>query len=137
MPNPDQLQEDMGKFQVAERPISKFHDESVSNSCSESQSRAQQAEKKAEEEKEEDEDDGFRTPTSLEHRIPETKQCPPPPRKIKSSLKRKANSNSTTSFRCRIRNPLDLSKDLNLLLFPTQHNPLPDSHQNPKKSRRK
>ncbi|KAK1389506.1 cyclin-dependent protein kinase inhibitor SMR2-like [Heracleum sosnowskyi] len=37
-----------------------------------------------------DDNDGFRTPTSLDHRIPVMKQCPPPPRKRKvSSRKRK------------------------------------------------
>ncbi|KAM7468086.1 hypothetical protein LguiB_015648 [Lonicera macranthoides] len=40
-----------------------------------------------------DDNDGFRTPTSLDHKIPVTKQCPPAPRKKRekhfSSRKRK------------------------------------------------
>ncbi|XP_039047625.1 cyclin-dependent protein kinase inhibitor SMR10-like isoform X2 [Hibiscus syriacus] len=32
-----------------------------------------------------DDDDGFKTPTSLDHRIPEMKQCPPAPRKPKAN----------------------------------------------------
>ena len=40
-----------------------------------------------------DDNDGFRTPTSLDHRIRVMKQCPPPPRKISvSSRKRKRSS---------------------------------------------
>nr|DAD25849.1 TPA_asm: hypothetical protein HUJ06_027317 [Nelumbo nucifera] len=41
-----------------------------------------------------DDDDGFRTPTSLDHKIPVILQCPPAPRKIISipSKKRKASS---------------------------------------------
>nr|XP_015896905.2 cyclin-dependent protein kinase inhibitor SMR3 [Ziziphus jujuba var. spinosa] len=31
-----------------------------------------------------DDDDGFKTPTSLDHKIPETKQCPLAPRKPKT-----------------------------------------------------
>ncbi|KAF9590900.1 hypothetical protein IFM89_000156 [Coptis chinensis] len=42
-----------------------------------------------------EEDDGLRTPTSLDHMIPVSKQCPPAPRKPKSlpTKKRKASSN--------------------------------------------
>ncbi|KAJ4980064.1 hypothetical protein NE237_010844 [Protea cynaroides] len=43
-----------------------------------------------------EDDDGFRTPTSLDHRIPAViHQCPPAPKKSKSSPKRKASSSST------------------------------------------
>lgn len=78
------------------------------------------------------EDDGFRTPTSLEQKIPEAKQCPPAPRKPKPSMKRKATQNS-----CSCRHPLDLSKEVAIeLLFPTQqHHPFSDSHQSTKKVR--
>ena len=34
-------------------------------------------------------DDGFRTPTSSDHKIPAMRQCPPAPRKPKPSAKRK------------------------------------------------
>lgn len=38
----------------------------------------------------EDDDDGFKTPTSLDHKIPVIQQCPSAPRKPKVSSKRKA-----------------------------------------------
>lgn len=41
---------------------------------------------------EDDENDGFRTPTSLEHRIPVPTQCPPAPKK---SCKRKFEGSSS------------------------------------------
>ncbi|WOH01096.1 hypothetical protein DCAR_0520475 [Daucus carota subsp. sativus] len=44
---------------------------------------------------EEDENDGFRTPTSIEHRIPVPTHCPPAPRK---SLKRKFEDSSITEI---------------------------------------
>ncbi|KAJ7950340.1 Cyclin-dependent protein kinase inhibitor SMR3 [Quillaja saponaria] len=63
---------------------------------------------------EDEELSGFRTPTSLDCRIPVTKQCPPAPRKPRPSLKRKAfNSNTHKNLI-----PLDLSKD-DQSLFPT------------------
>lgn len=72
---------------------------------------------------EDEEDEGFRTPTSLDHRIPVTKQCPHAPRKPKPSLKRKPPCNPV----------LDLSKEVVELLLPTQ---LFNSHQTTKKVRR-
>ncbi|XP_028783498.1 cyclin-dependent protein kinase inhibitor SMR3 [Neltuma alba] len=156
-------QQDTANSQLAERLVP--HSESFASNTSETLSTAQEEaeaescenreeskeqiklkKKQQEKEKEEDDDhvdddnDGFRTPTSLDHRIPEAKQCPAPPRKPKPSLKRKAASDTTSftsssSSSCR-RNPLDLSREVELLLFQTQRNPLSDSHQNPKKSRR-
>ncbi|KAK8516816.1 hypothetical protein V6N13_080916 [Hibiscus sabdariffa] len=35
-----------------------------------------------------DDDDGFKTPTSFDHKIPETKQCPPAPRKPKANKRK-------------------------------------------------
>ncbi|KAJ1394389.1 hypothetical protein SESBI_34190 [Sesbania bispinosa] len=78
---------------------------------------------------EEEENDGFRTPTSMDHRIPVAKQCPPAPRKLpKPSLKRKP------PCTCR-HQTLDLSKEVELL-FPTQQKTLSNSHQSTKKVRR-
>lgn len=60
----------------------------------------------------EDDDDGFKTPTSLGHKIPAILQCPPAPRKPKTiplMTKRKA---------ARQRILLDLSNDIESL-FPT------------------
>ncbi|KAJ4971978.1 hypothetical protein NE237_005077 [Protea cynaroides] len=66
----------------------------------------------------EDEDEGFRTPTSLDHRIPVIKQCPPAPRKPKSSFltKRKASSSSSSATRRQLF-LLDLSQEIESL-FP-------------------
>lgn len=36
-----------------------------------------------------EDDDGFKTPTSLDHKIPVIKQCPPAPRKPKPPMKRR------------------------------------------------
>ncbi|KAM1271656.1 hypothetical protein ACFX2I_032554 [Malus domestica] len=41
-----------------------------------------------------DDDDGFKTPTSLEHKIPPMTECPPAPGKPKRFLKRKVSSRS-------------------------------------------
>ncbi|KAK7825632.1 cyclin-dependent protein kinase inhibitor SMR3 [Quercus suber] len=59
----------------------------------------------------EDDDDGFRTPTSLDHKIPESLRCPPAPRKPKPipSTKRKAG---------RRRIMLDLSNEIDSLFPP-------------------
>ncbi|KAJ1409613.1 hypothetical protein SESBI_22670 [Sesbania bispinosa] len=77
----------------------------------------------------EENDDGFRTPTSMDHRIPVVKQCPPAPTKLpKPSLKRKP------PCTCR-HQTLDLSKEVELL-FPTQQKTLSNSHQSTKKVRR-
>ncbi|PIA60237.1 hypothetical protein AQUCO_00300029v1 [Aquilegia coerulea] len=60
-----------------------------------------------------EDDDGFRTPTSMDHRIPVIRQCPPAPRKPKSCpmKKRKASSNLH-------RIKIDLSKEIELM-FPS------------------
>ncbi|XP_054785202.1 uncharacterized protein LOC129291722 [Prosopis cineraria] len=86
-------------------------------------------EEEEEEEEEEGEEEGFRTPTTLDQRIPEAKQCPPAPRKPKPSLKRKAPHTLATA-------PIYLSSKEVQLLFPVQHNPLSDSLRITKKIRR-
>ncbi|GMI97101.1 hypothetical protein like AT2G28870 [Hibiscus trionum] len=62
---------------------------------------------------EDEDDDGFKTPTSLDHKIPGILKCPPAPRKPKSlpilSAKRKA-------FRRRIL--LDFTKEMECLFPP-------------------
>lgn len=63
---------------------------------------------------EEEEDDGFRTPTSLEHKIPVVKECPPAPKKPRSEpavKKRKTSPNS-----CRVH--LDLTQEMEWLFRP-------------------
>ncbi|KAH1090115.1 hypothetical protein J1N35_017372 [Gossypium stocksii] len=72
-------------------------------------------EKKEMNSKEMDDDDGFKTPTSKDSKIPaEPKQCPPAPRKPKPN-KRKASS--PTNGSTAVRNPLllDLSEELDSL----------------------
>ncbi|KAA8549259.1 hypothetical protein F0562_000943 [Nyssa sinensis] len=61
---------------------------------------------------EDDDDDGFRTPTSLDHRMPLIPQCPPAPRKPKSLplTKRKADGS--------LRILLDLSNEIESLFPP-------------------
>lgn len=61
-----------------------------------------------------DDDDGFRTPTSLDHKIPVIQKCPPAPRKPKSlpSTKRKASSNRRQLL-------FDVSDEMELLFPPT------------------
>ncbi|KAK8563699.1 hypothetical protein V6N12_035840 [Hibiscus sabdariffa] len=44
-----------------------------------------------------EEDDGFKTPTSLDYKIPEMKQCPPAPRKPKANKRRASPSSSGTA----------------------------------------
>lgn len=41
----------------------------------------------------EEDDDGFKTPTSLDHKIPVIKQCPPAPKKPKPPMKRRIAAN--------------------------------------------
>ncbi|KAF6171907.1 hypothetical protein GIB67_011804 [Kingdonia uniflora] len=60
-----------------------------------------------------DGNDGFRTPTSLDKRIPVKLQCPPAPKKIKSMPSRKRKS-STTFYSSRI----VLDKEVELLFKP-------------------
>lgn len=74
------------------------------------------------------EEDGFRTPTSLNHKISVAIKCPAAPRKTKPSLKRRTPYNYC-------RHPLDLSKEVELL-FPIQHIPSSESYQSRKKLRR-
>ncbi|XVF55291.1 hypothetical protein PTKIN_Ptkin06aG0025100 [Pterospermum kingtungense] len=71
-----------------------------------------------------DDDDGFKTPTSLDQKIPVMKQCPPAPRKPKPtpSNKRKASINLV----------LDLSQEVESL-FPRAL--LDDLHRKVKKAR--
>ncbi|KAL6987608.1 hypothetical protein U1Q18_013353 [Sarracenia purpurea var. burkii] len=61
-----------------------------------------------------DDNDGFKTPTSLEHRIPAATQCPPAPRKLSSRplTKRKA------SPRVRRNLQLDLSEEVESTFSP-------------------
>ncbi|GKV30004.1 hypothetical protein SLEP1_g38871 [Rubroshorea leprosula] len=71
-------------------------------------------------------DEGFRTPTSQDHRIPVVKECPPAPRKPKPpSRKRKASPNTGTRLQL-----LDLTEEVESLF------PKPDFHRNNKKARR-
>ena len=67
--------------------------------------------------------------------LPPLPPTPPlPPRKTQPSLKRKASYYNNHCNYCR--HPLDLSKEVFELLFPTQHsNPLSASQQNTKKVR--
>ncbi|WJX76338.1 hypothetical protein P8452_59773 [Trifolium repens] len=87
--------------------------------CSKTPSSSEEDEEEEEEEKlkkknEDEEEDGFRTPTSLDHKI-SVITCPQAPKKIKvQSLKRKAAGS------CR-QLPLDLSKEVELLFSPTHH----------------
>ncbi|XP_054793718.1 uncharacterized protein LOC129299276 [Prosopis cineraria] len=146
----DQQEDPANSSQAAERLV--FQSESTASNSSETrhstaqhEAEAESSENDSEEEiklkvnqqEKEDDDDGFRTPTSLDHRIPEAKQCPAPPRKPQPSLKRKASFTSSPSRRRRSNPPLDLSREVELLLFQTQRHPLSDSHQNQKKSQHK
>ncbi|XWS59807.1 hypothetical protein CRYUN_Cryun08bG0153500 [Craigia yunnanensis] len=83
-----------------------------------------------------DHDDGFKTPTSLDQKIPVMKQCPPAPRKPKPlpSNKRKASTPSSTGSTARTcRNlQLDLSQEVESL-FP--RSVLADLHRKVKKAR--
>lgn len=80
---------------------------------------------------EDDDDDGFKTPTSLDHKIPVTKQCPPAPRKPKTSLrparKRKLSLSIPRSLR------QDFSGEVESMFSPV---PLCDLHNEIKKARR-
>ncbi|KAE8706025.1 hypothetical protein F3Y22_tig00110410pilonHSYRG00116 [Hibiscus syriacus] len=60
-----------------------------------------------------DDNDGFKTPTSLEHKIPEPKKCPPAPRR-RRPLKRKPSPTrrSNAALEVRIRNLLQLQLDV-------------------------
>lgn len=104
------------EFDILKRPPSVKCQTTTSSSSSSSPGKQQQEEGeinvraagKGNEEKKEmnskevdDDDDGFKTPTSKDHKIPaEPKQCPPAPRKPKPT-KRKASSptNGSTAVR--------------------------------------
>ncbi|XP_057971414.1 cyclin-dependent protein kinase inhibitor SMR3-like [Malania oleifera] len=58
-----------------------------------------------------DDEDGFRTPTSLEHRIPEPKQCPPAPRRSPCRLRLSPRKVSSATRRRRSLN-LDLLREI-------------------------
>ncbi|KAL2336658.1 hypothetical protein Fmac_011104 [Flemingia macrophylla] len=152
MSNQDQFlltKEDLSDFEIVKRhKLLEFQSESTetlsssSSNCEESQQICRiRVPKQGDSEsstskvlKEEDEEDGFKTPTSLDHKISVPSQCPPAPRKTKPSLKRKA---SYYNNHCHCTHPLDLSKEVLELLFPTQHvNPLSTSLQISKKVRK-
>jgi archaellum component FlaD/FlaE len=85
-----------------------------SSSSSSSEEDEEEEEEKLKKKNEDEEEDGFRTPTSLDHKI-SVITCPQAPKKIKvQSLKRKAAGS------CR-QLPLDLSKEVELLFSPTHH----------------
>ncbi|MBA0551497.1 hypothetical protein Golob_022379 [Gossypium lobatum] len=79
-------------------------------------------------------DDGFKTPTSLDHKIPVMKQCPPAPRKPKplSSNKRKPSS-PPSSGGDRNLLKIDFAKEVESL-FPSDV--LADTHRKVKKARK-
>jgi hypothetical protein len=88
--------------------------EVCSKTPSSSSSSSSEEEEKLKKKNEDEEEDGFRTPTSLDHKI-SVITCPQAPKKIKvQSLKRKAAGS------CR-QLPLDLSKEVELLFSPTHH----------------
>ncbi|KAL5716682.1 hypothetical protein ACHQM5_009812 [Ranunculus cassubicifolius] len=63
-------------------------------------------------------DDGFKTPTSMDHKIPRIKQCPPAPMKLKARscpMKKKAKRKEMSSDHCF---RIDLSKEIQLLFPP-------------------
>ncbi|CAJ1798358.1 unnamed protein product [Sphenostylis stenocarpa] len=160
MSNPEFLLTKVDKesgFEIVKRPVLEFQSESIETLSSTSQSTKDSNQEKeenqqigrvtvhkqddsassttpsSEEKVEDEEEDGFKTPTSLDHKILVPSQCPPAPRKIKSSLKRKASCYN----HCNCRHPLDLSKEVFELLFPTQHiSPLSGSQQSTKRVRR-
>ncbi|XVE96869.1 hypothetical protein REPUB_Repub02eG0260700 [Reevesia pubescens] len=61
-----------------------------------------------------DDDEGFKTPTSLDHKIPVIKECPPAPRKPKSNQR---TASPSCSSRIRRNLQLDFSQELDSL-FP-------------------
>ncbi|XP_045792925.1 uncharacterized protein LOC123888025 [Trifolium pratense] len=108
--------------------------EECSKTPSSSSSSSSSSSEKLKNKDEEEEEDGFRTPTSLDHKI-SVLTCPPTPKKIKQSLKRKADSYNNQYFSCR-QLPLDLSKEVELLFPTTHHIPLSDHSHTAKKIRR-
>ncbi|CAJ2670332.1 unnamed protein product [Trifolium pratense] len=108
--------------------------EECSKTPSSSSSSSSSSSEKLKNKDDEEEEDGFRTPTSLDHKI-SVLTCPPTPKKIKQSLKRKADSYNNQYFSCR-QLPLDLSKEVELLFPTTHHIPLSDHSHTAKKIRR-
>ncbi|XP_058739650.1 cyclin-dependent protein kinase inhibitor SMR3-like [Vicia villosa] len=103
--------------------ISRVEIEETSKTPS-SLSPSEEEEEKLEEKDEDLDEDGFRTPTTLDHKIT-VLTCPPAPKKMKQSLKRRAEYNDQY---CNCRQlPLDLSKEVELL-FQTKHIPFSGSH---------
>ncbi|KAJ7961449.1 cyclin-dependent protein kinase inhibitor SMR3 [Quillaja saponaria] len=97
----EQLEADVNNFNIVKKPTLEIQlDECHVEEEEERIVMSKQVESTSLEEKlnvEEDgkDDDGFRTPTSLDQRIPVTKQCPLAPRKPRPSLKRKTFNNIT------------------------------------------
>jgi len=119
----DQTLEGSSNSQCKKEENSDNH-EIEKEACSRTSSSSSSSEEEKLKEKD-DEEDGFRTPTSLDHKI-SVLTCPPAPKKMKQSLKRRAAPYNDQYFSCR-QLPLDLSKEVELL-FPTKHIPLSDSY---------
>ncbi|KAL5057856.1 hypothetical protein RYX36_029460 [Vicia faba] len=120
-PNPEELfliKND--KEEVINIDNHKIETEEISKTPSSASASSSSEEQKLEEKDE----DGFRTPTTLDHKIP-VLTCPPAPKKMKQSLKRRA-VYTDHYYNCR-QLPLDLSKEVELL-FQTKHIPFSDSH---------
>ncbi|XP_030449822.1 cyclin-dependent protein kinase inhibitor SMR3-like [Syzygium oleosum] len=76
--------------------------------------------------------DGFRTPTSLDHKIPAMTQCPPAPMKPKPTRKRKLSSSSSMSSddRCREVIELDFSEEVESLFWPIRRDEIKKARRN-------
>jgi len=74
----------------------------------------------------ENEEDGFKTPTHFDNRIPMTKQCPLAPRKTKPHMKRR---------KAQCKQLLDVSREVELL-FQIKNKTFSSSQQSTKKARR-
>ncbi|KAL4298209.1 hypothetical protein GQ457_12G009670 [Hibiscus cannabinus] len=113
MSNPDK---EGFKFDIMKRPTLDFHQTTPTPSYSPTKEEEQgetnvgSARKESQEnkKKEPDDEDGFKTPTSLEHKIPEPRQCPPAPTRPRP-LKRKA-SPAHSSNAAVVQPQLDFSK---------------------------
>ncbi|GMI96512.1 hypothetical protein HRI_003320500 [Hibiscus trionum] len=120
MSNPEPLDGEEGfKFDIMKRPALDFHETTPSpssSSCSPTKeegemkaeiSARKESEEKKKESDDDDDNDGFKTPTSLEHKIPEPKQCPPAPRRPRP-LKRKASPSHSSNAAVVVRNLVQL-----------------------------
>lgn len=104
-----------------EEIINMVETEETSKTPSSSSSPSEEEEEKLQEKDE----DGYRTPTTLDHKI-SVLTCPPAPKKMKQSLKRRAEYSDQY---CNSRQlPLDLSKEVELLFQTTKHIPFSDTH---------